>query len=941
MNDAPGVGPPSSAESVSTVIGDLPSESVGSVIGPYKLLQRIGEGGFGVVYLAAQEAPVQRRVALKIIKPGMDTAQVVARFESERQALALMDHPSIAKVLDAGATGSGHPYFVMELVKGVPITDYCDTHRLPPEDRLKLFVDVCHAIQHAHHKGIIHRDIKPSNVLVASDDGRPVVKVIDFGVAKATVQRLTERTLFTAYGQMIGTPIYMSPEQAEMSGLDIDTRSDVYSLGVLFYELLTGTTPLEAERVREAGYAEMQRMIREHEPPRPSTRLSSLGDSATAIAGSRGLDVKRLVQLLSGDLDWIAMKALEKDRNRRYDTPGALAQDVERYLRQEAILARPPSTSYRFRKFVQRNRASVATAILIAGALVAGAALATWQAVRATRAEDQALQAAKAARTSAEAEKKAKDEAVAAGRAEKKAKEEALARESETRSVLDFVQTCILAAPRPKGFTGGLGKSVTLREALQSSLRFLKSAFPNQPLIEARLRLSIGESFWHLKDLPTAIEQEEAARALYTRYAGPENFRTLSSMAVLANCYDWVGRRDEALKLREQVLAVERRTLGPDDRYTIQAQNNLAASYLVVGRQNEGLALLKDVLARRIAKFGLEDPETPVAMGNVAAAYANMGRPAEALPIYEQALALQKTKLAPGHNATLKTMHSLASLYFTLGRKADALSLQEKIVAEEKSSLGPVDAETLVDLENLATNYTLFGRVADAIKLREETLPVEKAKLGVDHPHTLRTMQFLAETYNIAGRPAEGLKLNQETLALRKTRLGPAAPEAIQSLLGVAQSLMALKRDAEALSTVSECERLAAGQSLSPQFYQDLTDLCFRHFKATKDVAGCRETVARWEKMKRLDRDSLYNTACYHAVIASIIHGADKSASAGREADQECDHAMNWLKQSVAVGYRNVSHMKVDSDLDALRSRADFKKLVSDLERLDRSRPQP
>src|SRR3984957_16234865 len=336
-----------------TLIADMPPENVGSLIGPYKLLQQIGQGGFGVVYMAEQEKPVRRIVALKIIKPGMDTGQVIARFESERQALALMDHPNIARALDAGATASGHPYFVMELVKGVPITEFCDKNHLAPEGRLKLFIDVCHAIQHAHHKGIIHRDIKPSNVLVTLHDGAAFVKVIDFGIAKATVQKLTERTLFTAYGQMIGTPEYMSPEQAEMSGLDIDTRSDVYSLGVLLYELLTGTTPLEARRLREAGFAMMQRLIQEEETPRPSTRLSSLGDSATMLAGNRGLDVRRLLQMLSGDLDWVVMKALEKDRNRRYDTPGNFAEDIERYLSHEPISARPPSQVYRLKKFAR------------------------------------------------------------------------------------------------------------------------------------------------------------------------------------------------------------------------------------------------------------------------------------------------------------------------------------------------------------------------------------------------------------------------------------------------------------------------------------------------------------------------------------------------------------------------------------------------------------
>ena len=359
-------------------------DGAGSVVGgTYKLLQKIGEGGFGTVFMAQQEQPIRRMVALKIIKPGMDTAQIIARFESERQALALMDHPNIAKVFDAGATESGRPYFVMELVKGVPITEFCDKNHMPPEDRLKLFIDVCHAIQHAHHKGVVHRDIKPSNVMVTLHDGKPVVKVIDFGVAKAMVQKLTERTLFTDYGQMIGTPAYMSPEQAEMSGLDIDTRSDVYSLGVLLYELLTGTTPLDMKQLRAAGYAEMQRMIREQEAPRPSTRLSSLGDSATVLAGNRGMEVARLAKFLAGDLDWIAMKALDKDRNRRYGTPGNFAEDIQRYLQREAIVARPPSTTYRIKKFVQRNRAAAFSAATIALLLLMGIAGTTYGLIRA------------------------------------------------------------------------------------------------------------------------------------------------------------------------------------------------------------------------------------------------------------------------------------------------------------------------------------------------------------------------------------------------------------------------------------------------------------------------------------------------------------------------------------------------------------------------------
>src|SRR5262245_48422060 len=366
----------------------LPAESQ---IGPYKLLEQIGEGGMGVVYMAQQTEPVKRKTALKVIKPGMDSKQVIARFEAERQALALMDHQHIARVLDAGTTESGRPYFVMELVRGVPINEYCDKQRLNTRQRLELFFGVCRAVQHAHLKGIIHRDLKPSNVLVTLHDGVPVVKVIDFGVAKALNQELTEKTLFTQYSQMVGTPLYMSPEQAELSGLDIDTRTDVYSLGVLLYELLTGTTPFDKERLKNAGFDEMRRIIREDEPPKPSTRISTIraaGDSTAA--GKRDSDPRQLSRVLRGELDWIVMKALEKDRSRRYESASALAADIQRYLSDEPVLACPPTTMYRFQKLTRKHKPALVTAAAIAVCLILGTTVSAWQAVRATTAEAQA-----------------------------------------------------------------------------------------------------------------------------------------------------------------------------------------------------------------------------------------------------------------------------------------------------------------------------------------------------------------------------------------------------------------------------------------------------------------------------------------------------------------------------------------------------------------------
>jgi len=504
-------------------------EKLGTHIGPYKLLQQIGEGGFGVVFMAEQLEPVRRKVAVKVIKRGMDTRQVIARFEAERQALAVMDHPNIARVLDAGATESGRPYFVMELVRGIPITAYCDENNLSVRERLELFASVCQAIQHAHTKGIIHRDIKPTNVLVTRLDGRPVVKVIDFGVAKAMGQQLTDKTLFTNFAQMIGTPLYMSPEQAELSGTDIDTRSDIYSLGVLLYELLTGSTPVSKEQLKQAAFDEIRRIIREDEPQKPSNRIST-AEGAPSIAAHRHTEPAKLARLVRGELDWIVMKALEKDRSRRYETATGFAADVLNYLADEPVLACPPSAGYRLWKFARRNKASlataavasfvvllavvnltVATAIVVAVALVLGIAVSTSQAIRAIKAEKLAqtrLLAETKARTDAEQARQELEEKVRQIALNSKYKSEFLANMShELRMPLNNL--LILSDQLSKNPDGNLTPQQTeFAKTIHSSgsdlLNFINDILDLSKIESGTLEIDVGEM--RLDDLRHFVE---------------------------------------------------------------------------------------------------------------------------------------------------------------------------------------------------------------------------------------------------------------------------------------------------------------------------------------------------------------------------------------------------------------------------------------------------
>jgi len=724
-------------------------EELGTELGPYKLLERLGEGGFGTVYLAQQERPVRRRVALKIIKLGMDTRQVIARFEAERQALAMMDHAGIAKVLDAGATDSGRPYFVMELVRGVPITEYCDRHNLSARARLDLFIEVCHAVQHAHQKGVIHRDLKPSNILVTEQDDQPLAKVIDFGIAKATSQRLGSQTVYTQQRQLIGTPAYMSPEQADMSGLDIDTRSDIYSLGVILYELLTGAVPVDDETLQSAPYDQVSRIIREFDPPKPSTRVRKLGQGARDMARRRGETAAHLERELRGDLDWIIMKAIDKDRSRRYETANALAMDIQRHLRNEPVLAGPPSPIYKFGKFARRNRVALLAASLVFAALLVGLTAAAVGFRQASVQRDNAV----AARIEAE---QARD---------------------ESEAVTNFLSG-MLAAVDP----ANSGRDVAVRDVLDVASASIDAALDENPLVEARLRETMGRTYLELGLLDDASRHLPVAYEIRRTRLGEEDADTLSTLSAMARLAAKRGDYQQARRLVEQSLAAA----PEDEAHILDATHQLATIDLLQARYEPAETGLLRALEGRRALLGPEHRDTLETARVLASLYRETGRFDEAKARMEQTLAIQERTLGVEHPDALRTLADLAWLEFRTGNAQRAETLYTRALNATERVLGPQHPLALGVAADFAQALADNGDYEQAEKILVDRLERFRAVLGSDHPRTINSLAALGLVERRRGNADRAAELLGEARTLSEGSLGEAHPVTLGVKLNLA-----------------------------------------------------------------------------------------------------------------------------------------------------------
>ncbi|MFO0829532.1 MAG: serine/threonine-protein kinase [Phycisphaerales bacterium] len=886
-----------------TTIASMAHDRPSARIGPYKLLQLIGEGGYGSVFMAEQQEPVERRVALKIVKLGMDTRQVIARFEAERQALALMDHPNIAKVFDAGATESGRPYFVMELVRGEPIVECCDRHNLTVDERLELFVEVCAAVQHAHTKGIIHRDIKPSNVLVFMQDDRPHVKVIDFGIAKAIDTKLTDRTVFTEHRVLIGTPEYMSPEQAEGS-LDIDTRTDVYSLGVLLYELLTGSTPFDDSNLRGASHGDVQRIIREIEPPKPSTRLSRIGDTIGAVAAKRHTEPRRLGAMVRGELDWIVMKAMEKDRRRRYGTADALASDVRAHLGGRPVLAAPPSRAYRIRKFAARYRGPVVAACLVAVALVAGVIGTGIGLARALDAEREQRRYADA---------------------QSQERRIAEANEEKAESINQFLLTMLGSADLRRA-----GRDASVAQALDLAGSTVGTAFVDRPDVEAGIRKILGHTYLSLGMPEKAEPHVLAALDLSRRLSGEDSVSTFDCLSDLASMKRQRGDKDGAMQVLREATARAQSRLGSEHGTTLGLESDLANALRTLGQYDEAEDILRRILDVRTRVFGrdavdtqiavnslavllhdrrkldeaeslyreaadtgarvrgLDDPDTLTARMNLASVLDSRGRHDEAEALMLDTLARTRKVYGNKHPKTATTLSVVSGLYKKMGRFKDALPFCEESIAILREVQGENTLDVAEGEEALSELEFQMGHTSDAVDAQKRCVGTMTALRGEEHPATLRARMELATYLTRADQPAEAERIYRSILELIPRALPEEHPSAAIAINGYAVLLHGQGRFAEAEPLYRRA--LGLGRRMNGEDDRDTVITMHNLMCVERDLgrlddaeADGRDVVARFERVFGPQHAS---TAVARASLAETLRLLGRFDDARAQLDQ-------------------------------------------------------